>query len=192
MSHDKLIKEINIIVEEACKKDTNIYGYSIWSNHIVNVVRYGKELAKLLGADEEIVEIAALLHDYAGIKDCSLSEEHHIYGAIEAEQILNQYNYPKEKIEQIKHCILSHRGSVKEKRLTLEAECIASADAMAHISGVPSLLYLTFTKKGMNIKEGSNWVAKKLERSWNKLCPEAKEIIRDYYNSAKMILCYKE
>jgi putative nucleotidyltransferase with HDIG domain len=191
MLSKELIKEIRLIVEEECKKDTNIFGYGIWSNHIVYVVKYSKQLAKLLGADEEIVEIAALLHDYAGIKDSSHSGEHHIYGAIEAEEILTRYDYPKEKIDMVKHCIVSHRGSVKKKRLTKEAECIASADAMAHISEVPSLLYLTYNKKGMTIEEGSKWVMEKLERSWNKLCPEAMELVKDYYESAKKVLCYK-
>ena len=189
MKEINLILDVRKIVEDACKKETNAYGYGIWSNHIVFVVKYSKELAKKLAADEEIVELAALLHDLAGIKDSSLTDQHHIHGGKEAEKILNTYNYPKEKIEHIKECIFSHRGSIQSKRLSPEAECIASADAMAHISQIPSLLYLTYNKHGMNIDEGSKWVNDKIERSWNKLCPEAKEIIKDHYYSAKKVLC---
>ena len=42
-------------------------------------------LAKNFDADVEVVELAALLHDYAGIKNSIYSEEHHIYGAKFAE-----------------------------------------------------------------------------------------------------------
>lgn len=50
----------------------------------VSVVKYSKVLAKTLGANEELVEIAALLHDYASVKDKNMYAKHHIYGAIEA------------------------------------------------------------------------------------------------------------
>jgi uncharacterized protein len=40
----------------------------------------------------------------------------------------------------------------------------------------------------MGVREGADWVSEKLERSWNKLCPEAKEIIKGKYESAKAVL----
>ena len=188
MNQRQMIEEISKLVEDACKRDTNKFGYGIWSHHIVYVMKYAKQMAEILGADDEIVEIAALLHDYAGIKDSSLTEEHHIHGAIEAERILEEYEYSPEKIEKVKHCIISHRGSVVSERKNPEAECIASADAMAHIVQVVSLLYLAYAKHCMTIDEGKAWVLSKLERSWNKLCPEARGIIHDDYLYAKKIL----
>lgn len=188
MNQRQMIEEIGNLVEDACKRDTNKFGYGIWSNHIVYVVKYAKQMAEILGADEEIVEIAALLHDYAGIKDSSLAEQHHIHGAIEAERILSEYGYSQEKVEKVKYCIISHRGSIVFDRKTPEAECIASADAMAHVAQTASLLYLAYVKHSMSIDEGKLWVLNKLERSWNKLCPEAREIIRDDYLCAKKIL----
>jgi len=102
-----------------------------------------------IDAKREIVEIAALLHDYAGIKDQRMAEEHHIYAAAEAQRILIEFNYPKDRIQKVKDCIITHRGSVPMKRLTQEAECIASADAMTHVFQVPSLLYLAYVTHGM-------------------------------------------
>lgn len=183
-----MIEEIGQLVEAACKSDSNMFGYGIWSHHIVHVVKYAKRLAEKLGADEEIVEIAALLHDYAGIRDSSLEEEHHIHGARESERILSAYGYPGEKIEKVKHCIMSHRGSMAVERITPEAECVASADAMSHIFQVPSLLYLTYVEKGMSIDEGKAWVLDKLNRSWDKLCPEAKELVQEDYECVKKML----
>jgi uncharacterized protein len=184
-----MIEEISKLVEDACARDTNKFGYGIWSHHIVYVVKYAKQLAAILGAEDEVVEIAALLHDYAGIKDSSLEEEHHIHGAIEAERILREYGYSREKIGKVKQCIMSHRGSVLSERKSPEAECIASADAMAHITQAASLLYLAYAKHCMAIDEGKAWVLSKLERSWNKLCPEAREIINDDYLCAEKFLC---
>ena len=179
---------IRSIVKEACKKETNKYGYGIWSHHITLVVKYGKLLAKKLEADPEIVEIAALLHDYAGIKAESLTPEHHLHSAQEADKILRSLGYSEDKITAIKQCILSHRGSVNIEKQTVEAVCLASADAVAHIDQIPSLFYLVFVQHQMDIDEGTAWVRAKLERSWNKLCPEGKEMIRGKYEAAQKIV----
>lgn len=179
---------IRSIVEEACKKETNKYGYGIWSHHILLVVKYGKLLAKKLEADPEIVEIAALLHDYGGIKDESFTAEHHLHSAQEADKILRSLGYPEDKITAINQCIVSHRGSINLEKQTAEAACLASADAIAHIDQIPSLFYLVFVQHRMEIDEGTAWVRAKLERSWNKLCPEGKEMIQDKYEAAKRIV----
>jgi uncharacterized protein len=88
----------------------------------------------------------------------------------------------------VKDCIITHRGSVPMKRLTQEAECIASADAMTHIFQVPSLLHLAYVTHGMGIDECKEWVLKKIERSMNKLCPEAKEMVQEHYFKVKEVL----
>lgn len=141
-------------------------------------MKYAKLLARKLNADEEIVEIAALLHDYASIKDRDYYEKHSLLGVEEAEKILKRFNYPQEKIEKIKHYIYTHRGTTTARRKTVEAKCLASTDAMAHFDQILSLLYFAFVKRGMNVEEGGKWLRNKLERSWSKLIPEAKELLK--------------
>ena len=179
---------VRSIVEEACKKETNRYGYGIWSHHLLLVVKYSKLLAQRLEADPEIVEIAALLHDYASIKEESLTPEHHLHSAQEADKILRSLGYPEDTITAVKQCIVSHRGSINIEKQTAEAVCLASADAIAHIDQIPSLFYLVFVQHQMEIDEGTVWVRAKLERSWNKLCPEGKEMIKDKYEAAQKIV----
>lgn len=188
MKNEQIIEAISKIVEDACKSDSNIYGYGIWTHHIAYVVKYAKQLAEKLNADLEIVEIAALLHDYAGIKDKAQIAEHHIHGAAEAERLLKEFDYPPNKIDLVKDCIRTHRGSIASERLTPEAQCIASADAMAHVFQVTSLLHLAYVKHGMSIEEGRVWVLNKIERSMNKLSPETREMMEEHYLKIKAVL----
>jgi uncharacterized protein len=186
-----MIGEIARIVEETCARETNIFGYGIWTHHITQVAQTAKNLAGLFKADPEIVEIAALLHDYASIKDPALYQDHHLHGPVEAEKILRQLGYPADRIEAVKHCIASHRGSVPSERNSAEAECLANADAVTHIEQVPSLLHLAFVQRGMGIDEGSHWVRHKLERSWHKLSPPVQALMRERYEAALRVLTVK-
>ncbi|MDX1437383.1 MAG: HD domain-containing protein [Anaerolineales bacterium] len=183
-----LIQEIENIVEAACAADSNMFGYDIWTHHIVPVVENSRRLAPLFEADEEIVVVSALLHDYASVKDPALYEDHHVHGPIEAEKVLRRLDYPAEKIEAVKYCIANHRGSVPSERSTPEAECLANADALAHLQNVPSLLYLVYTRRDMDIDQGVEWLQNKLARSWNKLSPQVREMADERYRAAQIVL----
>ncbi len=183
----QMIKKIKELVYQACQRKTNYYGPNIWE-HMELVVKNGKMLAKKLDADEEIVEIASWLHDYAAISNRKWRLDHHIYGTKLAEALLKKFGYPNKKIEQVKHCIYAHRASKKIPRRTLEAKIVASADAMAHFSHLAGLFYLVYQRKRMDLKKGKKWVLAKLERSWQKLMPEAKSMVRVKYQTIKHLL----
>jgi len=185
-----MITEIAQIVEEACARAENVFGRGIWTHHITQVVKNGRRLAEMFDADTEIVEIAALLHDYASIKDEALYKEHHIHSGIEAEKLLRRFGYPQERIEAVKECIAAHRGSVPGERGSIEAECLASADGMAHIQQVPALLALALARR--DVDEGVEWVKAKLQRSWNKLHPEVQALMREKYEAALTTLTTPE
>jgi uncharacterized protein len=179
-----MIAQIAQMVEKACARESNVFGYGIWTHHVTRVVAHGKRLAEIWGADPEIVEIAALLHDYASIKDAALYAEHHIHGAVEAGKLLTRFHYPAERIRSVQDCIATHRGSVPSEPKSAEAECLANADAMAHIEQVPALLALAFCQRGMGIDQGMAWVRAKLERSWDKLRPDVQERVQGQYRAA--------
>lgn len=180
------MEKVRKLVEKECKKPANIFGYGFLTYHIMSVVKYAKLLAKKFGADKEIVELAALLHDIGVIRGDK--PNHHISGAEDAEKILKKFNYPQEKIEKIKHCIFAHRASKAIKRETIEAECIASADAMAHFDEIPQLFESAFIRFKMNPAVGKQWILAKLERDWNKLIPETKKLVKEKYKAIKLIL----
>lgn len=185
---EQKIKSIEDMVRSACYKPTNVFGSGIWDHHVKWVVKFGRMLATETGADPLIVELAALLHDYASIKSFALYTNHHIHGVQEAERILGPMGFETRTIEGVTHCILTHRASMQVERKTIEAVCIADADAMAHFVGVPSLLNYAMEGKGLTLNESRQWVLAKLSRSWNKLSETAKRLAKPYYTAAVNIL----
>lgn len=188
VDYPQIVKELTQLVESACKKQSNYFGYGAWSYHIVSVVKYAKLLAKELKADKEVVEIAALLHDYASVLNKDWYPEHHLHGVRLAEEILKKYSLPRKKVEIIKECILCHRASKKLATKTVESTIIAAADSIAHFNNVDSLLYLAYVHHKMDIDHGKKWVLEKLERSWKKLIPEGKKLVGKKYQSIKEAL----
>jgi uncharacterized protein len=186
--NQELIRELSQIVETACKSKNNKFGYGIWSHHIKPMIEISRILSKKYNADEEIVLIATLLHDLAGISDSTHIEEHHIYGAIDAERILNKYEFPTNRIEMVKKCIINHRGSINNKKETIEEICVADADAISHIEEIASLFYVVYVEKNMGIDEGSTWIKAKISRDWNKMSEKSKKLYKDKYETILSIV----
>jgi uncharacterized protein len=183
---------IEKIVKDACFSSTNKFGESIWQYHILPVKKHGILLANELSADKEIVELACLLHDYSSIKDYNLYPEHHIHSAKLASQLLLQYNYPASKIDLVCDCILEHRNSVEVPQSSIESICVASADAMSHITEALSLLYLAYSTKKLDIESGRLFLKNKLEKSWKKICPLGQKIIKEQYDAISLVLLKKD
>ena len=187
---------IELIKEEVLKrveKDILIKGYNSWEEHIKYVVKNAKELAIKYNADQEIVELGALLHDIAVVSNIGPQQEHHINGSIIAEELLNKYNYPKDRIERVKQCVLNHSASKELQRNTIEEEIIADADAMAHFDKIPGLFFVAYKRRNLDIKDASNWVKTKLENDYNKLSDRAKlELKSRYENIIKVLFAENE
>lgn len=170
-----------------CKQPTNKFGMGCYY-HIEAVVKNSEFLADCYGADKEIVMIAAWLHDIASVTDYNLYENHHIYGAEIAYDILKKWSYDESKIDIVQNCIKNHRGSVYKDKNSIEEMCVADADAISHFDNVPSLLYLAYVEKHMNMKEGIQFVKRKLERSFTKLSTESKKYYNDKYHHVMELL----
>jgi putative nucleotidyltransferase with HDIG domain len=176
-----MIEKVREIVKKECSEWD-------WKYHIIPVVRYSKLLAKKIGGDEELVELAALLHDIGRIRFGG--ENHNISGIPEAEKILKELNYPQKIIDEIKHCIESHRGSKNIQTKTKTAKIVANADAMAHFDVVPALLAVALKNEDNNIEKAAEWLDAKIDRDWNKklTLPEAKRMMKDKYRAIKLVL----
>jgi uncharacterized protein len=187
-NYQKIKKEVEIIVKQANNGRNNIFTDTVWKHHIQPVVKYSLMLGKKLGADLEVLELAALLHDYAAMLNKKFCQDHHLHGARLAEKILKSFNYPEEKIEHIKDCIVSHRSSLKIKQKTIEAKILASADAMSHIGELIDMFYLAFGVHRFKTEAGAKWLKSKLLRDWQKIMPAGRKIIKQEYDLAVGLL----
>jgi len=187
-NYRKIRREVRKLVRDACYSAKNNFSYTTWQYHILPVAGHSLHLGRRLKADLEVLELAAYLHDYAGILDYKLYKDHHLHGARLAGKILGELNFPAEKIKKVKECIGSHRGSVRIKHKNKEAEILASADAMSHFTELADMFYLTFGIHRYKTLEGARWLKAKLERSWAKIIPEGRELIRDDYKIVSRII----
>ena len=177
-----------------CEAYNKKYGYDFWNDHIKYVVKNSIELAKKYGADVEIVELGALLHDIAMPSEFGPREEHNVYGVQIADELLTKLNYPEDRKERVKECVLRHRGSKSLPRNTIEEECVADADVMAHFDCIPSMFHLAFGKNDLDLslEEGAEFVKKKLERDYNKLSDRTKLELKDRYENIMKVLFIKK
>ena len=187
-NYHKIRNEVRKIVKKACYARDNKFKSSVWQYHILPVVEHSLILGRKFKADLEILELSALLHDYASLTDFKLYKHHHLHGACLADKILSKLGYPKDKIKHIKECIVSHRGSVRISKKSIEAKILASADAMAHISELADMFYLTFGVHKYKTREGAKWLGNKLQRSWRKIMPEGKRMIKEDYQVAMRVI----
>jgi putative nucleotidyltransferase with HDIG domain len=95
--------------------------------HVTAVVAVARKLAELIGADVEIVEAAAWLHDI--LKETGVS--HPAEGAAFAREFLPQTNFPPEKIEAVATAIADHIRLRRDEPLTnLESMALWDADKL--------------------------------------------------------------
>ncbi len=183
-----IIEEIRKFVEEESKKPTAKYGYEPYLFHIIPVRNYAIKLAEQLGADAEVAEIAAWMHDIGSI--INGRENHHVTGAEIAENKLRELGYPLEKIERVKSCILNHRGSIKSHKATAEEQIIADADALSHFENIGGLFKAAIIyEKNLNQQEAMACVLSKLKHSFEKLSfQESRDIIKPKYEAAMLLL----
>jgi len=95
-------------------------------------------IGKKENANLEIIELASLLHDIAR-EEQNKSKGlicHAEKGAIFAREILEKYNFNKEKIDSICHCIERHRFRKGEAPESLEAKILFDADKLDSIGAV--------------------------------------------------------
>ena len=99
--------------------------------HVERVVRLARYIAVREGADVEVVEAAAELHDLARGE-----AGHARRGAERAREILRARGHPEEFIERVVHCIEAHSFSEGVEPRTLEAKVLSDADKLDAIGAI--------------------------------------------------------
>jgi len=182
-----IVQKIRDFVESECKKPISKYGYEPFIFHFIPTVKYAEKLAVELKADKEVVLLAAWLHDIGSI--IIGRKDHHKTGAKIAEEKLKELGYPQKKIDQVKKCILSHRGSQRIKPQTIEAKVLAEADALSALNDITGLFQCAFSYEKLPREKAKASVRQKLENKWHQLQLEkSKRIIRPKFEAAKLLL----
>lgn len=186
MKYEKYYK----LIEEQSKifdKTQNCEIGQTWKYHLFPVIKNACVLADKYSANKDIVELAALFHDYADLLDMNNRDNHHVLGANLAEEILAKDGFDKDFIDKVKSCILNHRASVVKEKFTIEEICVADADAMSHLDSVVELIcwraYL-----GESISDCNAFVKRKIEKSYAKMSEQTKDLMKDKYDSIMSIL----
>jgi len=178
---NKKVDKIRELVKGKYKED-------IWRYHILPVVKYSLQLADIYKADKEITELGALLHDVGrtGLED---KEGHHILGVPIAEKILQEHNFPKETIKEVKHCIEAHRTGKGPSPKTMPAKIIANADAMAHFDVFPMFFYWEGIENE-KFDKAMDWAENKLNKDWDEklTLPKAKKIVEKNRQAINILL----
>ena len=114
--------------------------------HVLAVHTLALKLARLTGADQEIVEAAAWLHDIRK----SAGARHPQKGAAFARKFLPQTDFPPHKIDLVARAIKDHMGLWRKKPLkTLESQVLWDADKLTKLG-----LTAAFHWLGMTLTKG--------------------------------------
>jgi uncharacterized protein len=110
--------------------------------HTYAAVLLSRWLAPKVGADPDVVECAAWLHDVAKrLKDPLAKDTHARDASTQVEAILGATDFPAEKIPAVRHAIEHHVGLKLTKRLEpIETACLWDCDKLSKI-GAASLIH---------------------------------------------------
>jgi len=126
--------------ERAREEYPGLFDYR-WA-HVQAVVRVAARLAEQTGADPEVVEAAAWLHDIGKGKS---RRGHGQDGATEARRILAETDYPAHKVEAVADAIAKHVGLSRDEPdvpiAPVEAAVLWDADKLTKL-GVTIVLHL--------------------------------------------------
>lgn len=156
--------------------------YNIYKEHIRYVYKYVIILSENKNVDREVLELSALLHDIA-MTDKNLDRaRHNEYGSRIAEQLLRQEEYPEDKIQFVKKCILNHSSKRLAFRTSEEEQILVDADGLSHFDSIGSLYSLAHNVMGFSDEESIKFVQDKLTGDYNEMSPEIRYLIDDKYS----------
>jgi len=141
-----------------------IFNYRL--EHTYAAVLLTRWLAPLVGADAEVVECAAWLHDVAKrLKTPRAKDTHARDASVQVEEILAGTNFPAEKIAAVRGAIELHVGLSLTRRIEpIEAACLWDCDKLSKI-GAASLLHFGCISGAFQpittaeiLQRGTNWL----------------------------------
>lgn len=138
--------------------------------HVQAVVKCAVRLAQLTGADEDIIEAAAWLHDILK----GLGEKHAKEGATFARNYLPQTDFPPTKIELVARCIEEHSGLWRDVPLALlESQVLWDADKLTKIGATAMVHWIGYDVLRGKMKTTDEVIARLTSAEWRKRTVES-------------------
>lgn len=155
--------------------------YNIYKEHIQYVFKYVCLLSRDKDVDHEVLELSALLHDIAMTDKTLDRSKHNEYGSEIAEHLLRENNYPEDKVQFVKKCILNHSSKRAEFRTTEEERILVDADGLSHFDSINNLYNLAYSVMGLNDDDTIKFIQDKLTKDYNEISNELKHLIQYKY-----------
>ncbi|HEY1405727.1 MAG TPA: HD domain-containing protein, partial [Spirochaetota bacterium] len=92
----------------ASQSPVSVFGARFFDQHLSVVAQYAVRLAESLGADRDVVETAAYLHDTFAIFNPDRIPEHAAEGALLIESLLRTKGYDDDFARKVAQCIRTH------------------------------------------------------------------------------------
>lgn len=163
--------------------------YNIYREHIQYVYKYVVLLSKDKNVDKEVLELSALLHDIS-MTDITLDRSrHNEFGADIAEQLLRENDYPEDKVQLVKKCILNHSKRRSDYRKTEEERILVDADGLSHFDAISKLYSLPRMVMGLNEQDSVRFVQDKLTGDYNELSDDLKYLVKEKYDRVMAAKC---
>lgn len=106
-------------------------------DHVLRVAHLAVQIARAEGADEEVVLLAAFLHDIPSTLHTAVRASHHLAAAEFARNYLTMQDMAPAAVENVVHCIEAHRFRDQAiQPQTLEAQCLYDADKLDSIGAI--------------------------------------------------------
>lgn len=128
----EIVKQISDKIQSQFENDASGHDWF----HIQRVVGLSKLIQKTEGGDLEVIELAALLHD---ISDHKFNGGKLDEGGKVAREILSEFNYPKDKTDQVCYIIdnVSYKGADTSFEMnSLEGQIVQDADRIDAIGAI--------------------------------------------------------
>ncbi len=181
------IMERSARFEEQTKGTKN--EYNIYREHIQYVYKYVVLLSKDKNVDKEVLELSALLHDIS-MTDITLDRSrHNEFGADIAEKLLRENDYPEDKVQLVKKCILNHSKRRSEYRTTEEEQILVDADGLSHFDAIKKLYSLPSLVMGLSEEDSVRFVQDKLTGDYNELSDDLKSLVKEKYDRVMAAKC---
>jgi uncharacterized protein len=152
------------LAELRARHGTEQVSFNYRWEHVNAVVTLARRLAELTGADAEIVEAAAWLHD---VCKYSHGDRHPIAGAAFARDFLPTTDFPPEKIEAVAQTIADHMGLWRDEPLTvLESQVLWDADKLAKIGLTAAFHWAGGALAGSKMRSLDKLISRARENDW--------------------------